>query len=114
MIVNFGYPLFGPTNARVDAWCDEKYPAPQDNKNCKGCMLPPWTDVGAVVCGLPKAGLVAMATSLATSTPGAPSVPPGAPPSTEEGIFGLPKTVVYVGGGVLALGVVAMVLAKRR
>lgn len=51
-------------------------------------------------------GSVAGASSVSTPTTADPGGGGG-----ESSIFGIPKTIAYVGGGVLALGVVALVLS---
>lgn len=107
-----------------------------------GLVTPPWTEVGAGVRGLPKPGsLVASLTASGTQiisnlTGGAVQGPPQPPMVTalpavqpggvavttttatttngmdESAIFGIPKTIAYVGGGVLVLGVLALALGK--
>lgn len=130
MIVNFG--ATGITGANCpaggdwNAWCDCAFPAgvdPANNGKCKSWRPgAPWTVVGAMLRGIPQTGTGAPAAaggildtlvSLVTGGGAAQQSAPVAAP-VDDGIFGVPKTVALVGGGVLVLGAAAFVLSRRK
>lgn len=133
MIVSSGFGSTGVTGADCpaggdwSAWCDCSFPAgvdPTNNGKCKQWRPgAPWTVVGAMLRGIPQlstgggvaagaGGILSTITSLFSgggSTPGAP-----VSASVDNGIFGIPKTVALVGGGVLVLGAGAFILSQRK
>lgn len=109
-----------PAGGNESSWCDCMWPAPDPlNSKCKstpiGMLTPkPWTIVGAQLRGIPHT-----ATGLPSLLPigtgvGTTGGSGGAPASSSSDLFGIPRTILLVGGGVLALGVLTAIVMKRR
>ena len=119
MIFN-NYRGFNAADADVQSWCQQRFPDdPAMQAKCSVnsfpmSVSPPWTDLGSILRGIPKPSslLVTTAEGGAGGSGYGPPRPPAA--STSSGIFGIPTTIMVAGGAVLAIGVGAMVLAKRR
>jgi hypothetical protein len=120
MIFN-NYRGFGAADAEVASWCASKFPHdPTMQAKCSVNTLPmslspPWTDLGAILRGIPKPG--SLIVGLVGGGQGSPGYTPRAPPpssSSGSGIFGIPSTIMLAGGAVLAIGVGAMVLSRRK
>jgi len=116
-----------PAEGSWEAWCDCMYQMDEAMRTrCRAPMIgAPWTEVGGIMRGLPRQPGGLIADALATAFPGMaqptisdPNEVQQDPEMTEttqdQGIFGLPTTVLYVGGGVLAVGLAALFLSKRR
>lgn len=113
----------GGLDGAWETWCDQKYPGDAAMiAKCKAQPLgflssPPWTDVGALERGLPKDSIIN--TIFAPPSPAPPPVVnPGPlyPTGTANvaSLFGVPKTVLIAGAVILAVGVGAVVMSKRR
>jgi hypothetical protein len=91
-------------------WCDTKYAADPGNlSKCKGWSpFAPWTDAGALMRGIPKSG--SLIVSMLQPTPA--SLPTTSMPPVSTEAMGTSKTMLMIGGGLLALGV-GVVLFKR-
>ena len=96
--------IFGYKQAEHDAWCDANMPDPSGNARCKSCSFLPWTAMAAATCGITNTASGAI-DDLNYQPPQAP---------TGGTIFGLPKTAVYVGGGILGIGLLTMALKRKR
>lgn len=103
-----------------EEWCDKTWGGnPELLSKCKSkpwgvLSAAPWTEVGALQRGIPKSN-----PSLVTdiiSAAGGSFTPGGNQPInvTTDGIFGIPRMVMYVGGGVLALGLLAAVATRSK
>lgn len=132
MIVNFGATgVTGndcPAGGNWNEWCDCAFPPNADistNVKCKSWRPgAPWTVVGAMLRGIPQLGgdgagsapssILSTITSLFTS--GSAAASQGAPVAapTDDGIFGVPKVVALVGGGILVAGAGAFLLSRRK
>ncbi len=106
-----------PAGSSADVWCNCMWPVAQDpgmNAKCKATpwgplTAAPWTAVGAGQRGIPFTGDL--------SGPAAQPVDQGAATYTvgsDDSFFGIPKTVLYVGGGLLGVGVLAMALSGKK
>lgn len=120
MIYN-SYRGFGASDADVSSWCVNRFPGdPVLQAKCSQnsfpmSVSPPWTDLGSVLRGIPKPSSVIVSlveSGSGGSTPYMPTTPPAS--SSSAGIFGIPSAIMLAGGAVLAIGVGAMVLSKRR
>ncbi len=107
----------GAFGGEWETWCEQKYPGdPAMIAKCQSqpfgpLTLAPWTDVGALQRGLPKPQslLVNLVGGAATPSTSAPMVT-----NSSEGLFGIPRTAMLAGLGVLAVGVGAMLIAKKK
>jgi hypothetical protein len=121
---------FAPTPKRFmgfgdmswEAWCDQTWGSnPEINQKCHnkpwGIMsAAPWTEVGAIQRGIPKLNPSLVTDFLSVVGTGGAATPAqsgGFFSTSGNGIFGIPKMVLYVGGGVLVLGVIASVATRR-
>ena len=110
---------FNAADAAVSEWCANKFPgdlamqAKCSQNSFPMSLSPPWTDLGAILRGIPKNSLLV---DLATQAQGGGTVysPPPVAPASGDGIFGIPNTIMIVGGGVLAIGLGALVLSRRK
>lgn len=104
-------------------WCAQKYAGNQELIDrcsaAKGCFLgvcagalAPWTDAGAAARGLPKPGIATIIGKPPAAKP--PAAPPAEVPSADEGLFGVPTTILYVGGGVLLVGIAAFLALRPK
>ena len=94
-------------------WCDQKFPSdPTNLTKCKAWgPFPPYTDVGAIMRGIPKPSSLVVSI-LQPSAPVPYDEPPAPkPPPVKTDILGIPKTVFMVGGGLLVAG---LVLTRRK
>ena len=112
------YSGFGASDGDVATWCQNKFPNdPTLQAKCSAnnfpiSISPPWTDLGAILRGIPKSSALV---DLVNAGAGGSTYPPGyIPPPVDPGIFGIPTTILVAGGAVLAIGVGAMVLSKRK
>lgn len=115
-----------PVGGDWDAWCECMYPYTADgalNVKCKSkpmsfLTLAPWTDVGAIQRGLPKANSpITAAAALLFPGQGSqvqPTMQPLTQPAAAEGIMGIPKGLMWLGGAVLATGIGALVITRKR
>ena len=117
MIFN-SYRGFGAADAEVSTWCATRFPYdPELQMKCSvntlpASVAPPWTDLGAILRGIPKPDS-ALVNLVGGNTAGGAYIP-GEPVPVGDGIFGIPMTVMLAGGAVLAIGVGAMVLSRRK
>lgn len=106
-------------------WCDQNYWTPENNTKCKVCSyLPfgpctyfkPWTTGGKSQRGLPsQTDLQRLGPPPDESAPPPDSEPlpdAGAPPS--ESWFEKNKMLVIAGGGVVALGLIALAMRGKK
>lgn len=118
---------FGAFGGEWEDWCASKFG--NDPTNLAKCnskpmgfvTLPPWTDVGALQRGIPKPGSVIVDTFGPQADSASIAPPPSAPSSSSSSagsdvgdLFGVPKKVLLIGAGVLAVGVLAIVLTKPK
>lgn len=104
-------------------WCDVNYYTPENNTKCKECpeRLPvfgnclsgaPWTMLGKQRRGLPsQTDLERLGPAGGTEEP-FPNVPPNTPAT--ESWFEKNKMLVFAGGGVLVLGLLALKMRKGK
>lgn len=127
----------GYGDANQDNWCNQNYPDPTNNAKCKqgwdlfkcpACVSPPWTAEGKLARGLTDvmgaaAQVISGSGSSSSSSPPPPAGGAGGGAAGAKGggkaaagatILGVPKTVAIVGGGLLALGVVAVAMKRMR
>jgi hypothetical protein len=126
----YGYGGFGsvspvtqgqcPAGTSEAVWCDCMWPVANDPAMNAKCKQPapwylfgakPWTAAGAAARGIPFTGDVSLPGGAAPAA-GAAGGPVVA--GAQNTIFGIPKTIAYVGGGVLGLGVLAMLLGGKK
>lgn len=106
-------------------WCANKYSNDAINLNkCNSkpmgfLTLAPWTDVGALQRGLPKPGAFIVDTFGPGTSPTSPvETPAGTEPADDDeinigGLFGVPKKALWIGVGVLGVGLAAVLLTKK-
>lgn len=105
-----------PAGTSEAVWCDCMWPVDKDptlNAKCKAqpwgiLTAKPWTAVGAGQRGIPFTGDIAPAAPTDQSAATTYTV------GSDDTLFGIPKTVLYVGGGLLGVGVLAMALSKKK
>jgi len=88
-------------------WCDGKFSNdPTNLGKCKAwSVFPPWTDAGALMRGIPKSGSI---------LPQPPVEPDYTPPGyTPGGVAAKSSGLLYVGLGVAALGILAVVAGRK-
>ncbi len=105
-----------------EQWCDFTFGAnPELNQKCHNKPMgiftaAPWTVVGAMQRGIPKLnnGEIVDALGQIIGSGAGTAQPPTSPSIfTGVGILGIPKTVLIIGGGVLALGLIASVASRK-
>jgi len=104
-----------PPSGDYNTWCDCMWPpasSPALNSKCRDPFPgAPWTVVGAALRGIPNPSGLSLPGG-GGDAGGAPGTPYAISPTT--GIFGLPKMVALIGGGVLAAGLLTFILVKRK
>lgn len=96
-------------------WCDCTFPAATDPTNNGKCRqwrpTAPWTIVGAMLRGIPHGSGLNLPGVLTPDT----SAPPAAQSApADDGLFGIPTTILLVGGGVLVAGIAASALLGKK
>lgn len=117
MIFN-AYRGFNAADGDVADWCANKFPgdlamqAKCSQNAFPMSVSPPWTDLGAILRGIPKDSLLVGAVQGGSGYQPPPPRPSSGSPGA--GIFGIPTAIMIAGGAVLAVGVGAMVLSRRK
>lgn len=122
MIFN-SYRGFNAADSEVASWCAQRFPGdPTLQMKCSQnqfpmSVSPPWTDLGSILRGIPKPSSVLVSLVEGAGGSGAGETyyaPAPKPASSSAGIFGVPTAILVAGGAVLAVGVGAMVLSRRK
>lgn len=112
-----------PAGGDETEWCNCVFPAdvdPINNGKCKAWRPgAPWTVIGAGLRGIPHLGSDTEPTggiinAIARFIGGGTTSPAATPVVTDDGIFGIPRTIAIVGGGVLLLGGAAFMLSRTK
>lgn len=115
-----------PAGGDWNAWCDCMFSGNRNvDPNLAKCKAPmifaPWTELGALARGIPHYGTKVLPNVLIDQLnpgggagSGANQQQQGQVDPSGEGIFGIPKTMALVGGGVVLLGTVAFFATRKK